>query len=82
MPDTTTTSLPGVGAQVAYFASSVTEPMPAQIAQDLGAGRYNLRIVKPDGSGDPKPNVAYFDGVGTAPASGEYCMMAGAIQPK
>lgn len=69
---------PLVGQTVNYFATQATNPMPATLAEDLGAGRYNLRVVSPDGTAAAQANVLFITVGDTIPASGEYCMSPGA----
>jgi hypothetical protein len=68
-------SAPSVGAQVAYCASQATNPQPATLAQDLGAGRYNIQVIGADGVAYSRANVLYVSPWETLPASGEYCRM-------
>ena len=75
MPDPAQPMLPKVGTTVGYFASQATDPMPATIAQDLGSGRYNLRVVGIDGNAFAKSNVMFVDAISTPPESGEYCAL-------
>lgn len=69
---------PLVGQTVNYFATQATNPMPATLAEDLGGGRYNLRVVGPDGAAFPQANVKFITVGDVAPSSGEYCMSPGA----
>jgi hypothetical protein len=75
MPEPGAVTLPKVGTSVGYFASPATAAMPATIAQDLGSGRYNLRVLGIDGNAFAKPNVLFIDVASAVPDSGEYCML-------
>lgn len=68
---------PLVGQTVNYFASQATNPMPATLAEDLTGGRYNLRVVGPDGSAFAQANVMFITVGSVPPGSGEYCMSPG-----
>ena len=69
---------PLVGQNVNYFASQSTNPMPATLAEDLTGGRYNLRVVGPDGNAFSQASVMFVTVGSVPPASGEYCMSPGA----
>lgn len=68
-------SAPSVGAVVAYLASQATSPQPATLAQNLGAGRYNIQVIGADGVAYPRGNVLYVSPWEVPPASGEYVTM-------
>jgi hypothetical protein len=69
---------PVVGATLYYYGSPASEPMPATLAQDLGGGHFNLRVVRIDGMADPQTNVLYVGLTDAIPASGAFCKMPGA----
>ena len=62
-----------VGQNVSYYASPSTEPLAAQLTDNLGGGKYNLRVLGTDGTAFAKTGVTFVPVGQTTPTSGEFC---------